>query len=93
MHQNEVCTERMAQLVLKEELEKQRKEEENLFAELWEKDRLAKVENEERKTQRQIELNREMLDVLQAQRAAAEAQRMEEKRLKEEEAHLLVMIQ
>lgn len=89
MHQNQVCTERMAQLALKEELEKQRKEEENLFAELWENDRLAKVENEERKTQRQIDLNRVMLDVLQAQRAATEAQKMEEKRLKEEEAHLL----
>ncbi|KAM5192864.1 cilia- and flagella-associated protein 53 [Mantella aurantiaca] len=89
MHQTEVCTERMAQLVLKEELEKQRKEEENLFAELWERDRLAKVENEEKKTQKQKELNREMLDVLQAQRAAAEGQKMEEKRLKEEEAHLL----
>ncbi|XP_072272553.1 cilia- and flagella-associated protein 53 [Pyxicephalus adspersus] len=89
MHQNEVCTERMAQLALKEELERQRKEEENLFAELWERDRLAKVENEEKKTQRQMELNREMLDVLQAQRSAAEAQRMEDKRLKEEEAYLL----
>ncbi|XP_056399996.1 cilia- and flagella-associated protein 53 isoform X2 [Hyla sarda] len=90
MHRDEVCTERMAQLVLKEELEKQRKEEDMLFAELWERDRLAKVEHEEKKTQRQMELNREMVDVLQAQRAAAEAQRMEEKRLKEEEAHLLV---
>ncbi|XP_040277026.1 cilia- and flagella-associated protein 53 [Bufo bufo] len=90
MHQNEVCTERMAQLALKEELERQKKEEDMLFAELWEKDRLAKVEHEEKKTQQQMELNREMVDVLQAQRAAAEAQRMEEKRLKEEEAHLLV---
>ncbi|XP_066458657.1 cilia- and flagella-associated protein 53 isoform X2 [Eleutherodactylus coqui] len=90
MHENEVCSERMAQLALKEELDRQRKEEDILFAELWEKDRLAKVEHEEKKTQRQMELNREMLDVLQVQRAAAEAQRMEEKRLKEEEAYLLV---
>ncbi|XP_018416510.1 PREDICTED: cilia- and flagella-associated protein 53 [Nanorana parkeri] len=89
VHQKEVCTERMAQLTMKEELERQRKEEEDLFAELWERDRLAKVENEERKTQRQMELNRELLDFLQAQRAAAEAQKMEEKRLKEEEAYLL----
>ncbi|KAM9329687.1 cilia- and flagella-associated protein 53 [Gastrophryne carolinensis] len=89
VHQNEVCTERRAQLALKEELERQRKEEENLFAELWERDRLAKVENEEKKTQRQMELNRETLDVLQAQRAASEAQRQEEKRLKDEEARLL----
>ncbi|XP_075049846.1 cilia- and flagella-associated protein 53 [Mixophyes fleayi] len=90
IHQNEVCTERMAQLALKEELERQKMKEENLFAELWEKDRLAKVEHEERKSQRQTELNREMLDVLQAQRGASEAQRAEEKRLKEEEAQLLV---
>ncbi|XP_073445856.1 cilia- and flagella-associated protein 53 [Dendrobates tinctorius] len=90
MHQDEVCTERMAQLALKEELERQRKEEDILYAELWEKDRLAKVEHEEKKTLRQTELKREMLDVLQVQRAAVEAQRMEEKRLKEEEAHLLV---
>ncbi|XP_053313939.1 cilia- and flagella-associated protein 53 [Spea bombifrons] len=89
IHQNEVCTERKAQLVLKEELNRQRKEEDNLFAQLWEKDRMAKVEREEKDTQRQKELNREMLDVLQAQRAAAEAQKMEGKRLKEEEARLL----
>uniref|UniRef100_A0A8C5LLQ3 Cilia- and flagella-associated protein 53 n=1 Tax=Leptobrachium leishanense TaxID=445787 RepID=A0A8C5LLQ3_9ANUR len=86
---NEVCTERMAQLVLKEELNRQRKEEEDLFVQLWEKDRLAKEERETKDSQKQRERNREMLDVLQAQRAASDAQKMEEKRLKEEEAQLL----
>ncbi|MEE6508743.1 hypothetical protein FKM82_022807 [Ascaphus truei] len=89
-HQNQVCTERWAQLELKEELNKQHKEEEALFDQLWEKDRLAKQEREERDTQRQAELNREMSDILQLQRAATEAQKMEGKRLKEEEAQLLV---
>ncbi|XP_063312870.1 cilia- and flagella-associated protein 53 [Pelobates fuscus] len=87
--QNEVCTERMAQLILKDELNRQRKEEDDLFAELWEKDRMAKEKREEKDSQRQWKLNRQMSNVLQAQRAASEAQKIEEKRLKAEEAQLL----
>ncbi|XP_053556378.1 cilia- and flagella-associated protein 53 [Bombina bombina] len=90
MNQKEVCTERMAQLVLKEQLDRQQKEEDQLFAQLWEQDRLAKEDNESRKNQGKEERIKEMLDVLQVQRAAAQAQKMEEKRLKEEEAQLLV---
>ncbi|KAM8967692.1 cilia- and flagella-associated protein 53-like [Pelodytes ibericus] len=86
---NEVCTERMAQLVLKDQLNRQREEEEKLFAELWEKDRIAKGERNEKDAKKQKELNREMLDVLHTQTAAIQAQKMEGKRLKEEEAQLL----
>ncbi|KAM4708265.1 cilia- and flagella-associated protein 53 [Discoglossus pictus] len=86
---NEVCTERMAQLAIKEELEKQRKEEEDLFALLYEQDRLAKEEHEAKKNQGKEELIQKTLNILNMQRAAANAQKMEEKRLKEEEAKLL----
>ncbi|XP_043934187.1 cilia- and flagella-associated protein 53 [Protopterus annectens] len=89
LHQNEVCTERSAQLALKEELRKQQKQEEEFFANIWNKDRLAKEEREKKEAEKQAELNRKALDVIQAQMAAAEAQKLEEKHLKEEEARLM----
>ncbi|OCU02689.1 cilia- and flagella-associated protein 53 isoform X2 [Xenopus laevis] len=86
IHLNEVCTERMAQIVLKEELNRQRKEEDTIFDQLWEQDRLAKEEQEEKKRQKRIELNQEIACL---QKAASEAQKMQEKRLKEEESKLM----
>uniref|UniRef100_A0A8B9TKQ7 Cilia- and flagella-associated protein 53 n=1 Tax=Anas platyrhynchos TaxID=8839 RepID=A0A8B9TKQ7_ANAPL len=88
-HQRELCTERLAQLTLKEELKKQRKEEEEMFAELWKEDRLAKERREAVDMQKLSKQNREILDVLGAQVAALSAHKEEEKRLKEEEARLL----
>ncbi|XP_030047808.1 cilia- and flagella-associated protein 53 [Microcaecilia unicolor] len=87
--QNQVCAERKAQLLLKGEIQRQQKEEEQLFAELWEKDRLAKEKHEEENAQRRKELNKGMLDNLDLQSAAVEAQKAEAKRLKEEEAQLM----
>ncbi|XP_069483068.1 cilia- and flagella-associated protein 53 isoform X2 [Ambystoma mexicanum] len=88
-HQREVCTERLVQLSIKEQLQKQQKEENDLFAQLWEKDRLMKEEREEQDAQSQKERDRGMLDVLHLQIAATEAQKMEEKRLKQEEAVIM----
>ncbi|MBN3301112.1 CFA53 protein, partial [Amia calva] len=87
--QDEVCSERMAQLSLKEQVRRQKEEEDHLFAHLWERDRQAKEEREGRDALQQRERNREMVDFLQVQMAAAEEQRLQAKLLKEEEAQLL----
>nr|CAB3228135.1 coiled-coil domain-containing protein 11-like [Phallusia mammillata] len=88
-HQDEVCIDRMNQLAIKSDLERRRQEEERMYAELWEKDRLAKAAREEMEAQQQIERNRAMVDTLRTQKASLEAKKQEEKRLIEEEAKLL----
>ncbi|XP_038258770.1 cilia- and flagella-associated protein 53 isoform X1 [Dermochelys coriacea] len=88
-HQKEVCSDRLAQLALKEELKKQEKREEQIFAELWEEDRLAKEKRGIEDFQKKSEQNEELLNVLNAQVAALDAQREATKQLKEEEARLL----
>lgn len=90
-HQKELCEDRLAQLALKEELKKQEKKEEQMFAELWREDMLAKEKREVVEMQRLAEENWEMLNVLNAQVAMLSAHKEEEKRLKEEEAQLLVI--
>ncbi|XP_025974646.1 cilia- and flagella-associated protein 53-like [Dromaius novaehollandiae] len=88
-HQREVCADRLAQLALKEELKKQQQKEQQMFAELWEEDRLAKEKQEAVDMQKAAEQHREVLSVLGAQVAVLNAHREEAKRLKEEEARLL----
>uniref|UniRef100_A0A8C0GXM5 Cilia- and flagella-associated protein 53 n=1 Tax=Chelonoidis abingdonii TaxID=106734 RepID=A0A8C0GXM5_CHEAB len=90
-HRREVCSDRLAQLALKEELKKQEKREEQIFAELWEEDRLAKEKRGIEDFQKKSEQNQELLNVLNAQVAALDAQKEEAKRLKEEEARLMEM--
>uniref|UniRef100_A0A8D0FH94 Cilia- and flagella-associated protein 53 n=1 Tax=Strix occidentalis caurina TaxID=311401 RepID=A0A8D0FH94_STROC len=92
-HQKELCEDRLAQLALKEELKKQQKKEEQMFAELWEEDRLAKEKREAVERQKSAEQNREILDVLSAQVAMLSAHKEEAKQLKEEEARLLQLLQ
>ncbi|NP_001171797.1 coiled-coil domain-containing protein 11-like [Saccoglossus kowalevskii] len=88
-HQDEVCTERMKQLELKDQMEQQRLEDERMYAYMWEQDRLAKAAREERETKEQMARNREVLETLQVQMAALQKQKLEEKRLVAEEAELL----
>ncbi|XP_006033197.1 cilia- and flagella-associated protein 53 isoform X1 [Alligator sinensis] len=88
-HQKEVCADRLAQLALKEELKNQEKKEEQMFADLWEEDRLAKEKREAVDIQKQAEQNQERLNVLNAQVSVLNAQKEAAKRLKEEEARLL----
>ncbi|XP_065716108.1 cilia- and flagella-associated protein 53-like isoform X2 [Patagioenas fasciata] len=88
-HQREVCADRLAQLALKEELKKHQQEEEQMFAELWKQDRLAKEQRDASEMQKSAQRHRETLNVLGAQVAALDARKEEEKRLKEEEAQLL----
>ncbi|KAM6289828.1 cilia- and flagella-associated protein 53-like [Aegotheles albertisi] len=88
-HQKELCEDRLAQLALKEELRKQQKEEEQMFAELWEEDRLAKAKREAVEMQKAAEQNLKVLNTLSAQVAELSAHKEEVKRQKEEEARVL----
>nr|XP_003227331.2 PREDICTED: cilia- and flagella-associated protein 53 isoform X1 [Anolis carolinensis] len=88
-HMLEVCEDRLAQLALKEELNKQKAQEEAAFAALWEADRLAKEKRAMEDDQKRSRRNDDMLNMLNTQQAIAEAQRQEERRLKEEEAKLM----
>ncbi|XP_068279820.1 cilia- and flagella-associated protein 53 [Nyctibius grandis] len=88
-HQKELCEDQRVQVALKEELKKQEKKEEQMFAELWEEDRLAKEKREVVEMRKWTQQNREILNVLRAQVAVLSAHKEEEKQLKEEEARLL----
>ncbi|XP_072166700.1 cilia- and flagella-associated protein 53-like [Diadema setosum] len=87
-HMDEVCMERSDQLATKARIEAHEREVEMMYADLWEKDRLAKEAKEEKIAQAQHVRNHEMLDVLQKQMAAIDAKRQEEKRLKIEGGRL-----
>lgn len=87
---DEVCTDRAAQIQTQREQRQLQQEEEILFAQLWEGDRLAKEQRENLQAQRQRENNLQQLAVLRSQMEAAEQQKLQAKQLKEEEAQLLV---
>ncbi|NWS43528.1 CFA53 protein, partial [Probosciger aterrimus] len=88
-HQKEVFEDQLAQVALKEELEKQQKKEEQMLEELLKEDMLAKEKREVEKMQKVAEQNQETLNVLNAQVAVLSAHKEEAKQLKEEEARLL----
>ncbi|KAM8960899.1 LOW QUALITY PROTEIN: cilia- and flagella-associated protein 53-like [Pelodytes ibericus] len=93
MKLNEVCKERMAQLGLKDQLNRQRQEKEKLFAEIWEKDWIAKEESNEKHAKQKYNVCEKIY--LNIQLACSkfapciQAHKMEGKRLNEEEAQLL----
>ncbi|XP_072518160.1 cilia- and flagella-associated protein 53 [Salminus brasiliensis] len=87
--QDEVCRERAAQIRTREEARRLHQDEEMLFAQLWENDRLAKEERENQEAQRQRESNSHTLAFLRDQIEAAEQQKQQAKQLKDEEAKLL----
>lgn len=88
--EQQVSLELAAQMRSKGEQRQQQQQEERVFAELWEADRQAKEEREAQRVQRQQERNMEQLTVIKSQMEAAEQQRQDLKRLKEEEAGLMV---
>ena len=88
--QDEVCVERLEQIRIKEMIEDEQRVEEQMYADLWNKDMLAKADREERDAKAAHERNAEVLTVLRKQMAALAASKEEGKRLKEEEAQLLV---
>ncbi|KAM8960895.1 LOW QUALITY PROTEIN: cilia- and flagella-associated protein 53-like [Pelodytes ibericus] len=83
MKLNEVCKERMAQLGLKDQLNRQCQEKEKLFAEIWEKD-IAKEESNEKHAKQKWPTCAAL-----RRRPCIQAHKMEGKRLKEEDAQLL----
>lgn len=87
--QDEVCAERLEQIRIKEVMEDEKRQEDQMYAHLWEQDMLAKAEREERDAKRAHERNAEVLTVLRKQMAALESAKEEGRRLKEEEAQLL----
>lgn len=88
--EQQVSLELAAQMRSKGEQRQQQQQEERVFAELWEADRRAKEEREAQRVQRQQERNMEQLTIIKSQMEAAEQQRQDLKRLKEEEARLMV---
>ncbi|XP_016151528.1 cilia- and flagella-associated protein 53-like [Sinocyclocheilus grahami] len=87
--QDEVCTERAAQIRTKEEVQWMQQEEDRLFAQMWESDRLAKEERHNQEVQWQRENNLQQKEFLQAQMETTEQQTIRAKQLKQEEAQLL----
>jgi len=88
--QDEVCVERLEQIRIRDEIADEKRQEEQMYARLWEEDMLSKARREERDAQAAHERNTEVLSVLRKQMAALEATKQEGVRLKEEEAQLLV---
>lgn len=88
-HMDEVCLERSEQLRRKEQMGRDQKALDDMYADLWEQDRQAKAAREERESQEQHTRNRETLETLQQQKAALEAKREDQRRLKAEEGRLL----
>jgi len=78
--QDQVCIERQHQLNVLAEMELERQAEEEMYAELWERDRLAKAAREERESQSAMERTYAMLDTLQQQRRENTIRREAEKR-------------
>uniref|UniRef100_UPI00398F83EB cilia- and flagella-associated protein 53 n=1 Tax=Pristiophorus japonicus TaxID=55135 RepID=UPI00398F83EB len=85
----ELVKDRNAQIEFNKKLQNQQKEEEQIFGELWEKDRLAKEERVEKEMREQNKKQQENLAGQQEQMAEVNAKRMDHKRLKQEEAQLM----
>lgn len=90
VHELKVGEERKAQVAFNEELKRQKLVEEQLYARLWEEDRLAKEKREAYEERRQKALVENTRLGLDAQVTSNLAQRQAEQRMKEEEARLLV---
>ena len=88
-HQDQVCAERQHQLNLQAEIERERQAEEEMYAELWERDRLAKAAREEREAQDAMQRTSNMLTTLQAQRQKNAIMKEAEKEMINKEAEQL----
>ncbi|KAI3361903.1 hypothetical protein L3Q82_002222 [Scortum barcoo] len=91
--EQQVCSERAAQVIGRQERLQLQQQEEKMFDELWEADRRAKEERETQRVQRQQERNLRQLDVIRSQMEAAEQQRQKQRELREEEAALMLQQQ
>ncbi|EDL82891.1 similar to hypothetical protein FLJ32743 (predicted), isoform CRA_b [Rattus norvegicus] len=89
IHEKKVIEERNVQVEFNKELKRQKLVEEQLFAKLWEEDRLAKERREAQDEKRQRELVENTRLGLDAQVTSIQAQREAARRMKEEEARVL----
>ncbi|XP_078276556.1 cilia- and flagella-associated protein 53 [Rhinoraja longicauda] len=78
-----------AQIKFKKRLQNQQKEEDYVFDELWEKDRIAKEERAEKEMREQHEKRQDILTGQLEQIAEADAKRMNQKQWKKQEGELL----
>ncbi|XP_048395388.1 cilia- and flagella-associated protein 53 [Stegostoma tigrinum] len=85
----ELVKDRKAQIEFKKKLQDQQKEEEQIFEDLWEKDRLAKEERVEREMREQHEKQQGVLAGLLEQMAETNAKRMDQKQMIKQEADLM----
>lgn len=90
IHEKKVVEERNAQVEFNKELQRQKLVEEQLFARLWEGDRLAKECREAQDEKRRRELVQNTRLGLDAQVTSLQAQRNAARRMREEEARFLV---
>lgn len=61
--QDEVCVERLQQLRVKDAISQAKREEDDMYARLWEEDRLVKAAREEQDAKAAYERNQEVLKV------------------------------
>lgn len=86
MKQDELFNERKTQMAEKMNKYQTEKEVEQMYAELWEQDRILKAKREEEEAKLQMERNREMVEILNLQKSAIEKKLEEERQLKQLEA-------
>jgi len=87
--QDEVSAELVFQMQDKLRFQKEKEEEEKMYAKMWEADMMAKAQREEKEAVEKHARNKEQLAMLQTQMAALEERKAEEKRLVAEQAELI----
>jgi len=85
----QVATDRVKQLEEKRELADVQAEHEKMWHELWEQDRLRKLEREHREAQQKKDMSRQTLQILDEQMVHIRERNNEAQRIKDEEAALL----
>ncbi|ERE83983.1 coiled-coil domain-containing protein 11 [Cricetulus griseus] len=89
IHEKKVVKERKEQIAFNKELQRQKLVEEQMYARLWEEDRLAKEKREAQEERRQKQLVENTRLGLDAQVTSLQAQRQAAQQKKEEEGRLL----
>ncbi|KAK9532096.1 hypothetical protein VZT92_009499 [Zoarces viviparus] len=87
--EQQVCSERAAQVRSRQQRQQQEQQEEEVFEELWEADRRAKEEKEAQTEESRRQRNRQQVEVIRSQMEEAELQRQKHRELREEEATLM----
>lgn len=89
LQRQEIRTDLQEQMRIKEEQNLEKRQEEEVFHQLWQADIEAKAKREEADARRQSEANRQTVAYLRQQMAALEEKKQQEKRLILEEAQIL----